>query len=121
MTSITKPMAGRGQESFDLKRELGAYIRDLRVARGLTQRQLAELVDMQWNTAISAIEIGRNVVPPERYSAFARALGVDDRKFMKEVLRLTNPWAYAMFYAANPAAASEELSAAYPERINRRA
>ena len=113
MPAITKPTSGRGTVGAVLKVELGAYVRDLREKRGMTQADLAKAVGMTYYTAISAIEVGRNVVPPERYHAFAEALGVNPRTFGRTVLRLTNPWLFAMLYAEDPKAEIEALNARF--------
>lgn len=44
---------------MDNKKKLGLKIKELRKRRGLTQEQLAELIDMEQNS-ISVIESGRN-------------------------------------------------------------
>lgn len=111
MPALTKPLAGRGESTRDLKLELGDYIRELRLKRGMRQADLAKALGMQFYTAISAIEVGRNTVPPERYLDFAKALGVNPKVFMRNVLRLTNPWAYAILFTDRPDEATAGLNA----------
>ena len=110
MPAFTKPMSGRGQSGDDLRKDLGQYIRDLRTKRDMTQADLAKAVGITYYTAISAIEVGRNVVPPERYLDFARALGVNPKTFAKTVLRLTNPWLYALLYEDDVEAAVTSIN-----------
>ncbi|WP_458098568.1 helix-turn-helix domain-containing protein [Roseomonas sp. WA12] len=117
MANLSKPMLGRGVNAQKLKQELGDYIKSRRTALGYTQAQLAKAVGMEYYTAVSAIELGRNVVPPERYYAFSKALGIDPQEFMKVVLQKTNPWAYVMLFAADPKSASDRLNAFLPERF----
>lgn len=117
MPAMTKPLAGRGETSTDLKQELGAYIRELRTKRGMTQADLAKAVGMAYYTAISAIEVGRNSLPPERYADFADALGVPPKAFMQRVLALTNPWAAAMLWAKDPRAEIERLNSTLAARF----
>ena len=117
MPAITKPLMGRGDNTADFKHALGRYIRELRQARGMTQAELARAVGMSYYTAISAIEVGRNTVPPERYYEFAEALKVNPRAFMQNVLALTNPWASAMLFSKNPALETKKRSAGLPERF----
>ena len=45
-----------------IKKELGIKIKRMRINRGLTQEQLAEMVDVSQRT-MSGIEIGENFVP----------------------------------------------------------
>jgi transcriptional regulator with XRE-family HTH domain len=51
-----------------------------------------------WNTAISAIEIGRNSVPPERYKDFADVLGIPRKEWARFILEQTDPWLYALLF-----------------------
>jgi transcriptional regulator with XRE-family HTH domain len=118
MPAFTKPLAGRGESTMDLKLELGRYVRELRTKRGMTQADLAKALGMQFYTAISAIELGRNTVPPERYLDFARALGVNPKTFMRHVLRLTNPWAFAILFTDQPDAATAVVNAQIDGRSN---
>lgn len=118
MPAMNKPMAGRGGDTpGQLKRALGAYIRDLRTKRAMTQADLARAVRMTYYTAISAIEVGRNTVPPERYFDFAEALGVNPRTFMVEVLALKDPWAHAMLFDKTPEAAIARINEGMAERF----
>jgi transcriptional regulator with XRE-family HTH domain len=118
MPSYTNPLAGRGSHSQGLRSELGAYIKLLRTDRGMTQTDLARAVGIEYYTAISAIEVGRNVVPPERYLAFARALGVDPKVFATKMLQMTNPWLSVLIFSSNPEPEIEELNSKFPERTS---
>jgi len=119
MPAMTKPLLGRSAEAAQLKSELGQYIRNAREKRGMTQAELAREVGIEYYTAISAIEVGRNTVPPERYLDFAKALGIPYAEFAKKVLRLTNPWAYEMIFNPHPEDATEDLNQRLSERYNR--
>jgi hypothetical protein len=50
------------------------------------------------DTAISAIELGRNSVPPERAEAIANILCLDKKAFAKFLLRYSNPWLFSMLW-----------------------
>ena len=119
MPAMTKPMLGRNARANLLKMELGDYIRQARLANNMTQSDLAQAVGMEYYTAISAIEVGRNTVPPERYYDFAEALGLDPVEFVQKILELTNPWAHAMLYSARPKQALAKLNEALSERFPR--
>jgi transcriptional regulator with XRE-family HTH domain len=54
--------------------ELGARIKTLRIARGLTQRVLADRVGLE-RTSITNIEAGRQHMPTNRLHAIGQALG----------------------------------------------
>lgn len=57
------------------KKEVGARLRALRVASGLTQIQLAEMVGTH-QTALSQVEVGRRGVSLDQVVKLARALKV---------------------------------------------
>lgn len=111
MPTVNRPFAQRARRrgaspnNLDLSRDIphdyrrvvGAWLRDLRLKAGMTQAQLADILGVGF-TAISAIEVGRGSVPPERYDALASALGVDRAEFGKTMLRYSNPWAFEMIY-----------------------
>jgi transcriptional regulator with XRE-family HTH domain len=110
-------MMNRAESAGEYKLELGRYIRGLREKRGMTQADLAKAVGMTYYTAISAIEVGRNTLPPERYLAFSRALGVPPKPFMRRILQLTNPWAAAMLFSEDADKAFASLASAIPTRL----
>jgi transcriptional regulator with XRE-family HTH domain len=107
MKMIKHPFSGRTAEDrdigFDYRRKVGNKVRDLREAKALTQRELGQLVGMGAN-AVSAIELGRNPIPPERYEAFAEALGEPQKRFGVFLLEYTDPWLFALIYGKEKAA-----------------
>ena len=56
-----------------IKQELGQKIKRMRTSRGLTQEQLAEMVDVSQRT-MSGIEIGENFLTAETLDKIIRAL-----------------------------------------------
>lgn len=110
MPSIKRPLAARPNGSLAFKEALGAYMQGLREKAGMTQAQLAQALGFTYPSAISAIEVGRNTVPPERYLQFAEVLGVEPKVFGEEVLRLTDPWMHAILFASNPKKATEHVN-----------
>ena len=56
-----------------IKQELGQKIKRMRVNRGLTQEQLAEIVNISQRT-LSGIEIGENFVTAETLDKLIKAL-----------------------------------------------
>ena len=107
MKAFTQPFQGRvtadSDTAFEYRRKVGLFIKDHREALGLTQRELGEQVGVI-NTAISAIELGRNPIPPERFEAFATALKVDPKAFGEFLLEWTNPWLFTLIYGKRRAA-----------------
>ena len=56
-----------------VKEELGRKIKRMRINRGLTQEQLAEIIDISQRT-LSGIEIGENFVTAETLDKIVKAL-----------------------------------------------
>ncbi len=104
MKMIKHPFSGRitpeHDIGYDYRRKVGNHVRDLREAAGLTQRELGQATDIT-NNAVSAIELGRNPIPPERYRAFADALGVDPKEFGEFLLEYTDPWLWELLHGGN--------------------
>ncbi len=81
-----------------LRREGGRWLKELREAVGLSQRQLANNVGADYYTFISQLETGRGRIPPDRYSDWAKALGVNDKEFVREILRFYYPITHAILF-----------------------
>jgi transcriptional regulator with XRE-family HTH domain len=124
MATLTYPMARRtgktarsGEASrdfgFEYRRHVGDYIVKNRIARGLTQFQLGHALGMR-DTAISAIELGRNSVPPERAEKLAEVLALDKKAFAKFLLQHSNPWLFSMLW---PDELPRNAIGQIPERI----
>ena len=92
--SYSHPQQGRTAEASLLRKEAGRLLKELREAAGLTQRRLAEEVGIDYYTFIAQIESGRGRIPPERYEAFAKALGVPSQDFVKKMLKHYDPVTY---------------------------
>jgi transcriptional regulator with XRE-family HTH domain len=94
----TNPQKLSSDHVVELRRGGGQYLRNLREARGLSQRGLAELVGAEYYTFISQLELGRGRIPPDRYEAWAKALGVDRRDFVRSLLRYYDPVTYDILF-----------------------
>lgn len=86
------------EEVQELRREGGRYLKELREARGLSQRQLANLVGAEYYTFISQLETGRGRIPPDRYGAWAEALNVDVRLFVRTLMRFYDPLTHEILF-----------------------
>ena len=86
------------EEVQELRREGGRYLKELREARGLSQRQLAALVGTEYYTFISQLETGRGRIPPDRCRAWAEALDIDVRQFVQTLMRFYDPLTYAILF-----------------------
>ncbi len=87
-------------EVQELRKAGGQWLRSLREARGLSQRQLAERIGADYYTFISQLETGRGRIPPDRYVVWAEALGVPPNLFVKELMKYYDPVTYDILFAA---------------------
>ncbi|MEM7225601.1 MAG: helix-turn-helix transcriptional regulator [Pseudomonadota bacterium] len=94
----THPQQGAGPEVQELRRQAGRWLRQLREERGLTQRGLAQAVEVEYYTFISQIESGRGRIPPDRYELWAKALDMDVRTFVKALTRYYDPITYRLLF-----------------------
>jgi len=88
---------------LELRRQAGRWLRELREARGLSQRGLAERVGADYYTFISQLEAGRGRIPPDRYQTWAEALGVAPKTFVQTLLQYYDPITYSIVFGENSA------------------
>jgi transcriptional regulator with XRE-family HTH domain len=93
------PQKRNAAEVQDLRREGGRWLKAMREAAGLSQRELAAKVGADYYTFISQLETGRGRIPPDRYVDWARALGVPDKEFVKQVMQFYDPITYGILFA----------------------
>jgi len=98
-------------EVQELRREGGRYLRELREARGLSQRQLAALIGAEFYTFVSQIETGRGRIPPDRYRTWAEALGVEPRTFVQALMRFYDPVTHQILFEQSPRPVAQRASA----------
>jgi transcriptional regulator with XRE-family HTH domain len=84
---------------IELRQQAGRWLKELREARGLSQRNLAERVGAEYYTFISQLEAGRGRIPPDRYIAWATALGIEPKVFVQTLLRYYDPVTYQIVFA----------------------
>jgi transcriptional regulator with XRE-family HTH domain len=82
----------------ELRREGGRWLKELREHAGLSQRELATRVGAEYYTFISQLETGRGRVPPDRYTQWAEALGVDARDFVRDLMRYYDPLTHNILF-----------------------
>lgn len=95
------PAASREKDS---RAELGSWLRTLREAQGLSQRQLADALSLDYYTFISQLETGRGKIPSARYRDWAETLEQEPKTFMKTLLSYYEPEAYDMLFGNEKAA-----------------
>ena len=81
-----------------LRQEAGRWLRELREKRGLSQRELAGKVGAEYYTFISQLEHGRGRITPDRYLVWARALGVEPRRFVRALMSYYDPVTYGIIF-----------------------
>ncbi|WP_062120768.1 helix-turn-helix domain-containing protein [Aureimonas sp. AU40] len=81
-----------------LRKEGGAWLRSRREAAGLSQRELAERVEVGYYTFVSQIEAGRGRIPAERYSIWANALDMNARDFVRNIMSYYEPSTYEILF-----------------------
>ena len=84
-----------------LRKAAGHWLRARRVELGISQRTLAERVNMEYYTFISQIEAGRGRVPSEKLQQWAEALELDPREFAIKIMEYYDPHSYELIYGSN--------------------
>ncbi len=92
------PQQSAGHDVQKLRREAGKWLKEQREKCGLTQRQLAELVGVEYYTFISQLEVGRGRIPPDRYERWATALKLRPADFVKQLMRYYDPETYRLLF-----------------------
>lgn len=131
MPTPSRPMAQRNRHydstasdldkdiAYDYRRIVGRHLQQRRLELGRTQKLVGKFLGVD-SGAISSWELGRGSIPPERYEALAAFLEIDPQEFAREMIRYTNPWAYAMIF--DPERRDKKLRAeiaALPERVGK--
>lgn len=98
----TNPQKLNQEEVHQLRQEAGRWLKSLREVRGLSQRELAQLVNAEYYTFISQLENGRGRIPPDRYLHWAEALDVPPREFVKTLMRFYDPVTYSVLFEDVP-------------------
>lgn len=83
-----------------LRLDLGTWLKELRLDRGLSQRDLAAQLNLEYYTFISQLENGRGKIPPSRYQDWASSLGQDPKDFVIKLLSCYDPITYGIIYGA---------------------
>lgn len=95
----TNPQKLQSEENLELRRAAGRWLRERREEKGLSQRQLAELVGVEYYTFISQLENGRGRIPPDKYRVWASALDMESREFVLALLPFYDPITYNILFS----------------------
>lgn len=86
------PAAGR------MRKEAGAWLKELRAAAGLSQVELAHRLGLRYYTFISQVENGFGRVPTDTMEAWARALGQQPSAFARRLLTYYDPELHRLLF-----------------------
>lgn len=86
------------EETRENRVTLGLWLRALREEKGLSQRELADSLSLDYYTFISQLENGRGKIPSHRYVEWAQALGQDPREFVKMLLKHYEPKTFNVLF-----------------------
>lgn len=81
-----------------LRKQAGQWLKELRTRAGLSQIELAAILDFKYYTFISQVENGFGRVPTESLEAWARALGAEPSVFARELLSYYDPELYRLLF-----------------------
>ncbi|MBP0439540.1 helix-turn-helix domain-containing protein [Tianweitania sediminis] len=96
---FTHPQQGIAQdEVLRLRQEAGRWLKGKREAAGLSQRDLAKAVGIDYYTFISQIESGRGRVPPAQMRVWAEVLNIAAREFATTLMRFYDPLSYELIF-----------------------
>ena len=79
------------KEARILRAMAGDYVKQLRIEAGMTQRDLAEKLDLKHYTFISQLECGQGRLPPNLTVKCAKALGQNVSEFALKMLSFYDP------------------------------
>lgn len=85
-----------------MRKRFGAWLKESREAAGLTQLDLAILLDYAYPTTISQIERGTSALPPGELHRWAEAIRVAPKKLAEKHLYFTEPFLYMALYGTDP-------------------
>lgn len=85
-------------DTTELRQAAGVWLKEMREARGISQREMARILNLEYYTFISQLENGRGRIPSNRYRDFAAALGLDEKVFVKTLLMFYDPVSYEILF-----------------------
>lgn len=100
----------RTPEAMALRKEGGIFLKALRTHVGITQRELAVKLDMNYYTMIAQMEAGSARVPPDTYVPYAKALGVDPSLFVQKLMQFYDPFTYAALWGKKKVSMTDLIS-----------
>lgn len=96
---IASQRKANSEEAKEHRLALGGWLRELREEQGLSQRDLSEVLGLDYYTFISQLENGRGKIPSNRYRDWAQALGQDPKTFVRQLLMHYDPVSYEILFS----------------------
>jgi len=81
------------------KHSMGIWLKQLREEAGLSQREMAAALGLEYYTFISQLENGRGKIPSQRYRDWATVLKTNEKIFVKTLLMYTDPTTYEILFS----------------------
>ena len=85
-------------QAKQLRKQAGAWLKDMRGRAGLSQVELAQQLGLKYYTFISQVEYGFGRVPTDSMEAWARALGLDPSTFARKLLAYYEPELHRLLF-----------------------
>lgn len=98
---LTEVQKATPEEAKEQREALGIWLKELREAQHMSQRELADKLFLDYYTFISQLENGRGRIPIHRYAEWADALGEDRRSFVRKLLSYYEPTTYRILFVDN--------------------
>lgn len=92
------PQRRSTEDVVEKRREGGKWLKELRERAGLSQRDLAQLIDTEYYTFVSQLENGRGRIPPDKYIIWSKALNIEPREFVKTLMRFYDPVTFEILF-----------------------
>jgi transcriptional regulator with XRE-family HTH domain len=86
------------EDVHELRKEAGRWLRELREAKGLSQREMAEKTGTEYYTFVSQLETGRGRIPAEHYVRWAGALGIEPKVFVRTLMQYYDPVTFDILF-----------------------
>ena len=90
-------------EAQHLRKQAGAWLKEMRKEAGLSQIELAQKLGLKYYTFISQVENGFGRVPSESMEAWAVALGLGPSDFARHLLSFYDPTLHQLLFKGDRA------------------
>jgi len=85
-----------------LRRRFGGWLKSVREQAGLTQLDVAAILDYAYPTTISQVERGASALPPGELARWAEAIHAPPKKVAEMYLYYIEPFLYTALYGKDP-------------------